>query len=91
MRKIVFFMDAGLLGTDQWLGYSLNDNVTNNELDSIAYELAMDHANSYGDVVLEDDLEDEDQISEADVNYSWANYNSADHDGFMLDDSFPEL
>ena len=86
-------MDAGLVGTDVYEGYLVPDTMTREELSQMAWELAIEHAGSYGDVVHEDeyDCDSEDEISEANINCSWSEYNADEHDGYMLNNSFPEL
>lgn len=92
MRKIVFFMDAGMGGTERYDGYSVPDIMTDKELEETAWELAFNHAGSYGDVVPDYDYEGyEYQISEGAIGCGWSDYNADNHDKHMLDNSFPEL
>lgn len=91
MKKIVFFYNAGMSGTDTAELVEFPDDVTDEELDTYAWEGALQWAESYGvypeSYRLDDEEEDEDRW--LDDTYSdnidgyWEVYDSIKHDGLV--------
>ena len=48
MRKIVIGMHTGYCGMDSWEFYEVPDDVTDTELNDFAWDLAKQHAESFG-------------------------------------------
>lgn len=88
MRKIVIGMDAGVAGTDAWLFYEVPVTLTEEELNTLAWECAKDHAEMYGiyprgEYDVDDEDEDGDQYS--DNIEGWVEeYVPAKHDGHSM-------
>lgn len=87
-RKITIFMSAGMAGTDTAEAYIVPDDVSDDELCSFAWELAIQHAASYGieqppDECEEDDNEDSYSPYWNSVEGYWKPYSSK-HDGVLI-------
>lgn len=96
MRKIIFHLSTGYAGMDSTDNGTYPDDVTEEELNDDAWQMAVEHASSYG-VYPETDLEgvsDEDmaeleESGEID-NYTnniegwWEDYDPKKHDGLVV-------
>lgn len=88
MKKIVFFYDAGMAGTNTAELVEFPDDVTDEELDSYAWEGALSWAEHFG-VYPEssrpfgDEEENEDDIYSDDIDGYWELYDPAKHDGLL--------
>lgn len=86
MRKIVFFYNAGMPGTDTAELVEFPDDVTDKKLDTYAWEGALQWAESFG-VYPEsyrhlDEEDDEDTYSDNIEGY-WEEYDPNTHDGLI--------
>jgi hypothetical protein len=92
MRKIVIGMHAGMAGTDDWEFYEVPDDVTDEELGDFAWQLAVQHAETYGiyplsEYVDNEDISDEelDSDSYSDNIEGWyEEYDPKKHDGHSM-------
>lgn len=92
MRKIIFHLSTGFAGMDSTDNRTYPDDVTEEELDFDAWQLAVQHAESYG-IYPESELEEMDDVEldelsqSGDIdNYSsniegwWEDYDPEKHD-----------
>lgn len=86
MKKIVFFYDAGFVGTNTAELVEFEDDITNDELDRYAWEGAVQWAEHYGvypesdrDLNGETDEEFDDSYSDNIEGY-WEVYDPTKHD-----------
>lgn len=87
MKKIVFFYNAGMSGTDTAELVEFEDDITDDELDTYAWEGAIQWAESYGVYpesyrYLDDEEEDEDTYSD-NIDGYWEVYDPAKHDALI--------
>lgn len=81
MRKIVLRGSAGIVGTDYCELYEA-DNETDEELSDIAWETAVNWAQSYG---VEEGEEDEEGYENfQNIDGWWEEYNPEEHDGLIV-------
>lgn len=88
MRKIIVFADAGMCGTDGAIAMLVNDEDSDSQIDEMAWEEALEHAQMYGDLVEEYPEDDEDYDSHyiviETISSSWADYDGDNHDGYRV-------
>lgn len=90
MRKIVFGLYGGAVGTDAWEFYEVPEDVTDEELSDYAWELAVDHAAMYGyypRYEYEGELSEEELEDECYTEYIdgwWEPYDPDKHDGHRV-------
>lgn len=93
MRKIIFFASLGYAGMDSFAKVEEFDpNTTDKALNALAYEYALEEAESYGIEPMEnaeDDQEDEqtscgrfNRFSD-DIDGWWEEYNKEKHEGLI--------
>lgn len=90
--KIVIGMHAGMAGTDSMEAYILERDFTEKDLEDFAWELGIDHADSYGvypasdlDNLSEEELEEIDENDYSDnIEGWWELYDSDKHDGHVM-------
>jgi hypothetical protein len=89
-RKIVFFYHTGYCGSDGCEMHEYPDDVSDNELDNVAWHGALDNAASYGYYPTSDMPEDyNDEEYEGGDEYSdniegyWEEYDAEKHDGLF--------
>jgi predicted PolB exonuclease-like 3'-5' exonuclease len=88
MRKIYFKYSTGYCGMDSAEVAEFPDNVTEEELNTYAYEGALNNAEAYGiyptqDYFVDNDEEDDDGGDSYSDNIEgyWEEYNPEEHDG----------
>lgn len=86
--KIIFHLSTGMCGMDSHEVWEYDDDVTHEELDNEAWQLAVQNAESYGyypeewrDEMDTDDLEDEDRFTS--VEGWWELYDETKHSGLV--------
>ena len=92
MRKIVFHLTTGMVGTDAWEFYEFEDGVTDEELSDFAYDLAKNNAEMYGIYSFSEysddpEITDEELDSEEyddNIDGAWYDYNPEEHDGHTI-------
>lgn len=83
MKKLVLIVECGV-GTRTEVAYLVPDDYTQDQLDDYAWDAAIDHAESYG-IYLDDDEDS------GDIEGWWEEYDSDTHDGHLIfggNDSF---
>ena len=88
MRKIVLFLHTGYCGMDSYEFWEVEPTATDNELNELCWERAVDHASSYGiypysEYCDEPEFEDGDQYSD-NIEGSFEDYNPDEHDGHRV-------
>lgn len=89
MKKIVFFYYAGFAGTDTAELVEFPDDVTDDELDTYAWEGALQWAESFGMYPesyrhLDDEEEEDDEDNYSDnIEGYWEVYDPNTHDGLI--------
>lgn len=91
MRKIVVYMNAGMVGTDAYEFYEVRDTVTDEELDHFAWQRGVEHAESYGiyySPYYEDEDMDEEELDSDSYSNNiegwWEPYDSEKHDKYSM-------
>ncbi len=90
MRKIVLFLHTGYCGMDAWEFWEVPEAATDHELYQLAWEQALQNAESYGIYPREaycDDEDDEDYYSDKysdNIEGSWEDYDPDKHDGHRI-------
>lgn len=85
MKKIVFFYDAGMAGTNTANLVEFPDDITDAELDQYAWEGAVEWAEHYGvypECYRPDDEEEDDTYSDSIDGY-WEVYDPNTHDDLI--------
>lgn len=85
MKKIVFFYDAGMAGTNTAELVEFPDDITDAELDQYAWEGAVEWAEHYGvypECYRPDDEEDDDTYPDSIDGY-WEVYDPNTHDDLI--------
>jgi hypothetical protein len=78
-------VDAGICGTDGTYFVEVEDDTTNEDLDRMCWDMAVDNAEMYG-IYNRADYENSDDYDEDDESYSdniegyWEDYDSIKHD-----------
>jgi hypothetical protein len=90
MLKIVVFLNAGLVGTDAYEFFEVSDDRTHSDLDDLCWQLALDHAESYGIYNRSDYADSEVDVDSSDeysdnIDGYWEIYKSEDHDCYTVD------
>jgi hypothetical protein len=86
MRKIFFKLRTGYCGMDGHDMLEFPDDVTNEQLDDEAWNIACEYAASYGIYPESEDDGDEDeesQYSGHNIEGRWEEYNPEKHDGYL--------
>jgi hypothetical protein len=88
MRKIVLFLHTGYCGMDSHEFWEVSDTATDDELNDLCWERAVDHAGSYGvyprdEYMDEPEFEDGDQYSD-NIEGSFQDYDPEEHDGYRV-------
>lgn len=83
MRKILLKLHTGYCGMDTHEGWSVPDTLTTNELDELADERAVEHAETYGIYRLGEDEEESPntRYSGNNIEGSWVDYIEEKHAG----------
>lgn len=94
-QRLVFFKfgpGPTMMGYDV---LSVELDATDEELDHMAWEQAIDQTESYGSFYLEGEVPDEDSedydehyFTDSDLHYEWAEYEPEKHDMFTCSGSF---
>lgn len=88
MRKIVLRGSAKTVCTDFAFLVEVPDDISNEELDRMAWEESIENAGSYGwdytgsDELLEDDEYDQ-YVTDSELEYYWEEYDPEKHDGIL--------
>lgn len=88
IKRIVFKYSAGI-GTDSAEAYEVPIEITNEQLDAFAWELAVNNAETFGiyEPSFTSDFDEEDEEEQYDweqVSGHWEVYNSEKHDGIIM-------
>lgn len=87
MRKIVVFIHTGYCGEDTVQLEEVSDDETDEELHELAWEMAVDHASSYGHELCSDECEDDECEYEhpgmTNIEGYWEDYVPDKHDGLI--------
>lgn len=89
-RKIVFFLDAGFAGMDSHEFSEYNDDVTDEQLNRDAWQLALDNAAMYGVYPLSeypegmDEETDDGDIYTDNIEGYWEDYDPEKHDMYSV-------
>lgn len=88
MKKIVFFYNAGMSGTDTAELVEFEDDVTDEELNTYAWEGAIQWAESFGvypeyDRDLDDEEEDDEDTYSDNIDGYWEVYDPNTHDDLI--------
>ena len=88
MRKIVLFLHTGYCGMDSHEFWEVSETATDDELNELCWERAVDHAGSYGvyprdEYADEPEFEDGDQYSD-NIEGSFQDYDPEEHDGHRV-------
>ena len=78
-RKIVIHSETNSVGTDSWDFIEVDVNTTDKELDDLAWEYALNNAESYGIYPPSDADTDEDGADD-NIGGCWYDYVPEDHD-----------
>ena len=90
MRKIIGFLNTGMVGCSVAQAYVFEDTDTDEYIDGIIHQESVQQAEAYLDVVQEDTVESEeyyegsDFIYESEIDGYWEDYNGEDHDGHRV-------
>ena len=94
MKKMILSLTTGYAGMKSCEAYLVSDEDyndwktgdVNNNLDSEAWQAAVDFAESYGIYLPDEDNEEEEtgRYSSANISGFWEEYNPAKHDGKFL-------
>lgn len=85
MRKIVCIVHAGMCGTDAAEFIEVEDGTTDEQLNAMCWDIAIQNADMYG-IMNRADYEDSENYDEEDESYSddiggfWEDYIPAKHD-----------
>ena len=91
MRKIVFGGSGPTVGMDYMEACFVDDTITSAELDTEAWERAIDNVEMYGfsyDPECEGDYET--CTNGDDIEGWWAEYDPEEHDGHLIDNPFKD-
>lgn len=90
MRKIVIHCETNTVGTDLWEFVEVEDDITDNQLDDLAYEYAVSNAESYGIYPPHED-DDDDAAEDADesIGGAWYDYVPEKHDRHTMGSGEP--
>lgn len=78
MRKIVILCQMDIVGTDSWEFVEVEDTTTDEELDALAYELAVENAAMYGFYPASDETSEEE--TDDNIGGIWYDYVPELHD-----------
>ena len=88
MKKIVVGMDVGYCGMDGWEFYEVPDEMTEAELDKLAWDCAVQHAEMYGYYPAcyyeAEDIEEAPDSYIDSIEGWWELYDSDKHDGYTF-------
>ena len=91
MRKIVFGGSGPTVGMDYCHAAYFEDDVTDAELDELAWDYAVQNAEMYGfDYDTEAEGDYETVTNGEDIEGWWAEYDRDEHDGHLIHNPFPE-
>lgn len=104
MRKLIVHAGTSKsIGCAAYIALSVDDDASEDEINNIALDVAVDHIGSYFDVIDPNDVEDDDFDEDADdicmldqIEYSWEDYDPEKHDmyrtgGGSFEDDFAEM
>lgn len=77
MQRYIVHLMTGYCGEDAYEPLEVSDDTTSEEIDRICWDMACDHAESYGHPSEEDEYEDE-WLER--VDYTWQDYDPDKHD-----------
>lgn len=84
MKRIYFSYENNQVGCEGNDCFEVEDDITDDELDEMAYCQAIDHASHYGIYMCDEECDDEDCESEhpgdGHISGSWELYDPAVHD-----------
>ena len=89
MRKLIVHADTSKsIGCDAYIALGVDDDASEDEINSMANEIAMEHIGGYFDIVDPNDVEDSDEYDEYDdsvcmldeVESCWEDYDAEKHD-----------
>ncbi|HEY9704499.1 MAG TPA: hypothetical protein V6C58_18785 [Allocoleopsis sp.] len=85
MRKLIVFMSTGYAGMDEAAALLVDDDISEAEIDDIMYQMAVEHAESYG-IYPYDEYCDTEDMSEEDLSDSidayYEEYDPEKHDQY---------
>ena len=87
-KKMVLHLDAGLAGVTDTEFWKIPVNISGKDLSNLAWERALDHAETYGiypESCRPDDLDEEDEDSYSDnIEGYFEDYDPEKHDGYRV-------
>jgi hypothetical protein len=83
VKKLIVFMTTGYCGEEAADALSVPENFTEEEINDIAWEMAVDNAESYGRE-LEPDDDPEDEVDYAYPDFSVHKYDPEKHDMYRV-------
>jgi hypothetical protein len=89
MRKIVLFLHTGYCGMDAWEFWEVDHDLSDDELYDLAWQRAVDNAESYGIYPREwyqdaDEYDEEDEAYSDNIEGSFEDYVPDKHDGHRI-------
>ena len=83
--KIVIHCQMDMVGTDSWEFYEVDDNALVEELDDMAYDLALANAEMYGVYPPHDGMtEEEEEETDDMISGHWVKYVPELHDKYTM-------
>ena len=85
MRKLIATLYTGYCGSDGHEAFSVDDDTSEDEINIIVYEMALEHACSYGYYPYpedDDDLDEENDGYSQGIEGAWEDYNPEEHDRY---------
>jgi len=85
MRKLIAHLYTGYCGSDGHAAFSVEDDASEDEIDQIVYEMALEHACSFGYYPYPDDDEDFDEENDGysySIEGAWEDYIPEEHDRY---------
>lgn len=85
MRKLIATLYTGYCGSDGHAAFSVEDDASEDEINQIVYEMALEHACSYGHYPYpedDDDLDEENDGYSYGIEGAWEDYVSEKHDRY---------
>jgi hypothetical protein len=87
MRKIFFMLRTGYCGSNAYDVLEFEDDVTEDQLNEVAWDMAVQNAESYGYYLCSDDCYDdeceEEHPGSTNIEGSWEEYDPAEHDMYL--------
>lgn len=88
MRKLIASLYTGYCGSDRHAAFTVDDDTTDEEINNIAYDMALEHADGYGYYPYPDNDDNDDDYDEYNDGYTygiegaWEDYVPEEHDRY---------